>query len=114
MKIIINNLPKISTNAIYSGVNWTVRKKHKEDFLWLTIHFKQLEKISGKVDIDFNFFFKKVALDSSNCSYLAKMLEDCLVGYGVIQGDSPKFVRKISMQSQKGEKDFCEITITKI
>ena len=114
MQIVIKNIPKISTNSIYAGVHWSTRKKHKEAFLWLTTHFKQLEKISGKVDLDFNFFFKKVPLDSSNCSYLSKILEDCLVAYGVLEGDSPKFVRKISMQSQKGEKDFCEITITKI
>ncbi len=114
MEIIVKDLPKISTNTIYAGVHWTARKKHKEAFLWLTAHFKRLEKITGKVDIDFHFFFAKNPLDSSNVSYAVKLLEDSLVTYGVIEGDSPKFVRKISMQSQKGESDYCIINITKL
>ena len=109
--ITINNLPKISTNQIYSGVHWTKRNKYKKDFILLTNGMKRLRPVEGVVDLDFVFTFKRNALDSSNCSYVCKMLEDCLVHHGILKDDTIKFVRKFSMESRKGEFDGCQITI---
>ena len=109
--ITINNLPKISTNEIYAGVHWTKRKKHKQDFLLLTNGMKRLKPVEGIVDLEFVFTFRRNALDSSNNSYCAKILEDCLVHHKILKDDTIKFVRKISMESRKGEIDECQITI---
>lgn len=112
--ITINNLPKISTNQIYAGVHWTKRNKHKQDFILLTNGMKRLQPVEGVVDLDFVFTFKKNALDSSNCSYVVKLLEDCLVHHGILKDDTIKFVRKVSMESRKGEFDGCQIKILEI
>jgi hypothetical protein len=114
IEIIIKDLIKVSSNQIYAGQHWTKRKKLKDDYLWLTTPFKSLPKISEKVDLDFKFFFGSKPLDSSNCGFLVKILEDCLVHYGVLQGDTIKFVGKVSMESFKSrQKDtnYCVINI---
>lgn len=108
MKIAVNNIVKISTNKIYAGTHWRNRNKLKEDYLWLTKScFKSLKFIEEKVDLHFTFFFNKKPLDSSNCSYMAKMLEDCLVAHGVLKDDTIQYVGRVSFESVKGkEKDF--------
>jgi hypothetical protein len=103
---------KVSSNAIYAGTHWTKRKKLKEDYLWLTKKFQHLTPIHEKVDLDFKFYFKSHPLDSSNCFFLVKMIEDCLVTYGVLKGDSIQYVRKVSVESGKDKaKDHCILTI---
>jgi len=71
-------------------------------------------KINYKVNIHFNFYFKGRLLDSSNCSYMAKMIEDCLVHYGVIKDDTTKYVGRFSLESHKGKKDFVTIDMEKV
>lgn len=112
--ITINNLPKISTNEIYAGVHWTKRNKHKHDFILLTNGMKRLKPVEGIVDLEFIFTFKRNALDSSNCSYVVKLLEDCLVHHKILKDDTIKFVRKISMESRKGEIEGCQIAILEV
>ena len=113
-QVIIKDIVKISTNAIYAGVHWTKRKKLKDSYLWLTKGpFKQLKPAEGRVDLSFTFFWAGRSLDSSNCSFLCKMFEDCLVEYGVLKDDTIKHVAKISMESRKtkGDCDYCVIEI---
>ncbi len=115
-EVIIENIVKISTNAIYAGTHWTKRKKLKDSYLWLTKGpFKLLKPAEGKVDIDFTFFWAGRALDSSNVSFLVKMLEDCLVEYGIIKDDTIKHVGRVSMESKKSKSgsrgDYCVINI---
>lgn len=107
---------KISTNEIYSGKHWRTRNKHKQDYLWLTSHFKELDKIDYKVDIRIDFYFRAYPLDSSNCSYMAKMLEDCLVHYGILTDDTIKYVEDFTVRSHKDktiEDDYAVIEIKK-
>jgi len=111
MIIELFDLPKISTNKIYAGVHWRQRKQQKDQFLLLTNSFKKLEKVERKVDLEFTFYFKKKPLDSSNCSYLGKLLEDCLVAHGVLQDDTIKYVGKVSYQSLKGDQNKTIIKI---
>ena len=111
--IIETEIIKVSSNKIYSGCHWRTRARLKEDYLLLTNPFKKLAPIKDKVDLEFSFFFKRNALDSSNCSYMGKMLEDCLVTHGVLKNDTIKEVGKVSYSSEKGEKDFCIIKIKK-
>lgn len=118
MQITIKDLPKYSSNKIYAGLHWTQRKKIKESFLWLTKSaFSRLQPIESLVDLEFEFYFVKNALDSSNCSFMAKMLEDCLVEFGVLKSDTIKHVRRVILQSNKSkakDADSCIITIKKI
>lgn len=110
--IVLENLPKVSTNKIYAGMHWKARKTLKDQFLWLTLNaMKKMTPQAGKVDLEFVFYFKSRPLDSSNCAFAAKMLEDCLVHHGVLKGDSIDYVRKISYQSCIGKYDFCEIFV---
>lgn len=109
---------KVSSNKIYAGCHWRTRAKLKGDYLLITkAPFKALTPVEGKVDISFTFFFTGRALDSSNCSYMAKMLEDCLVSYGVLKNDTIEFVGKVSMEAVKIKEkvnDYCVIKITNI
>lgn len=108
---------KISTNKIYSGCHWRARNKHKQDYLLLTNHFKDLESFTDKVDIRIDFYFRAYPLDSSNCSYMAKMLEDSLVHYKVLKDDSIKYVEDFTVRSHKDETikdDYAVIEVKKI
>ncbi len=114
-QIKIENIIKVSSNKIYAGAHWRERSKLKENYLWLTKSpFKKLKPVSGKVDLDFQFFFASRALDSSNLGYMAKMIEDCLVTYGILQDDSIKYVGQISLESFKSkekDQDYCILTL---
>lgn len=111
MIIELFDLPKISTNKIYAGVHWRQRKQQKDQYLILTNSFKKLDKIEKKIELEFIFYFKSRALDSSNCSYMGKLLEDCLVAHGVLQDDTIKYVGKVSYQSFKGDQNKTIIKI---
>jgi hypothetical protein len=112
MEITLIDLPKISTNKIYAGVHWTGRKHQKDLYLMATKYdMKKIEKIKSKVDLEFTFYFKSRVLDSSNCSYMGKLLEDCLVAHGVLQDDTIKYVGKVSYQSLKGSENKTIIKI---
>jgi hypothetical protein len=116
MNIQIDLPVKVSTNKIYAGVHWTVRAKHKELFYYELLKQKRtLSKAQNSpVEITFIFRFKSRSLDSSNCSYMAKMIEDSLVKLGVIENDTIKFVKSvkyISEQDKKLEKDIVDIVI---
>ena len=107
---------KVSSNKIYAGIHYRVRKKLKDDYLLLTKKlFKSLNPVKGKVNIDFTFYFSSTCLDSSNCSFMAKMLEDSLVTYGVLENDTIKFVGKVSLEAVKIKdkeiNDYCIINI---
>lgn len=110
---------KHSTNKIYAGIHHRDRKRIKDSYLWLTkTLFKSLEPVRGKVNLDFTFYFTSRTLDSSNCSFMAKMLEDCLVTYGVLEDDTIDFVGKFSTEAVKIKdkkiKDYCVIKIVDI
>ena len=112
MEITLLDLPKISTNKIYAGVHWRQRKQQKDQYLILTKNeMKKLDKIEKKIELEFIFYFKSRVLDSSNCSYMGKLLEDCLVAHGVLQDHTIKYVGKVSYQSLKGDRNKTIIKI---
>ena len=111
---------KVSTNAIYSWMHWTKRKKLANLYHNLIkADCKKLEQITEKVDIDFKFYFKTRYLDSSNCGFMAKMLEDWLVNGWLLEDDTNKYIWKISLESvllkikdrKKINKDYVTISI---
>lgn len=96
---------KISTNDIYSGVHWTTRKKDKELYLWSFL------TVSGKImpvkscELEFEFLFKGRPLDCDNCSYMVKLIIDCLRFYGKIKDDTPEYIPSIKIISKKASKN---------
>jgi hypothetical protein len=100
---------KISANTIYSGVHWGTRKKHKEQFRSVNFVCQKVKKFP--VCIDYNFYFKRNCLDTTNTFYMVKLIEDCMVAKKVLPDDSPKYVSKTSVRSLKGDDDYCEILI---
>jgi hypothetical protein len=117
-QVIIKDLPKVSSNKIYAGAHWSKRNKLKEGYLYLTKNaFQKLKPVEGLVDIEFDFYFTRNALDSSNCSYMAKMLEDCLIEWKALKDDTIKYVRSIKLTSSKSkpkEADYCVITLNEV
>ena len=99
---------KINTNKIYSGVHFRTRIQHKKAYQWEVIRVVKKEKIPEikeyPVDLEFTFYFDKNLLDSSNCSYMAKLIEDALVKQSIFINDSPKYVSKVSIRSKRGER----------
>jgi hypothetical protein len=115
MEITIDLPEKVSTNKYYSGMHWTKRNKLKDMYLFeVKSKIREIQKIDNPVNIEFYFFFKSRALDSSNCSIMGKMIEDSLVKIGILNDDTYKHVRKVSYTSNKGEKDYVDIIIKKV
>ena len=110
MQKITFELPlKISTNKIYSGIHWNVRSKHKELYYWSMkslLNKTKLNKIKKfPVDLIFDFKFKSKPLDTTNCSYMLKLIEDSLVKNKILPDDDIRFVRNVTFNSSKGKKD---------
>lgn len=100
---------KLSTNNIYSGVHWYVRQKHKDLFLWSFLSVASKIKQVESCSLEFEFTFKNKPLDCDNCSYMAKLLIDCLRHYRKIKDDTPQYVKSIKITSIKGESDKVKI-----
>lgn len=63
------------------------------------------------VNLTFEFNFKRNALDTSNCSYMMKLIEDALVYNKILKGDSPKHVGWVSFRSVKESEDLISLKI---
>lgn len=103
---------KFSTNKIYSGIHYSQRKKQKDTIGWLIK--KALIKNSFKQDHNFKnwpvifkyrFEWASRPLDCSNCTYMAKIVEDWLIKLGILPDDSPKYVEGMWVESKKGAKN---------
>ena len=111
-QIIEFDLPeKLSTNKIYEGVHWSERKKHKDLFLWSFVGIASKIKPVQSCDLEFEFGFKSKPLDVDNCSYMTKILIDCLRHYRKIPDDTPDFVYSIKISSKKSNKNNVVIKI---
>ena len=120
LNLVIRIPEKISTNKIYSGIHWTKRSKHKDVFYWEVKSALNKRKIQGieflyPICIDYDFRFKMRPLDTTNCTYMAKMIEDALVKCNILTNDSPKYVAKSSFVSNKNnheKEDICVINFS--
>ena len=124
---------KESTNTIYAGQHWAKRKEYKDCLAGHAAKFcKVNERITTwPVQIKYRFIFETRALDTLNCVYMAKCLEDTLRALQILPDDSPKYValsilevvKKDSSQAPSSDKkankiqpkaakeDWLEITI---
>lgn len=105
---------KVSTNEIYAGTHWSKRAKHKDIMLWSFLGVKSQLKPVDKCKLSFEFLFKRNPLDCSNCSYLVKLLEDCLTHYKIIKDDNYKIVQEVKITSSKGKDDEVIINLEEL
>jgi hypothetical protein len=103
---------KVSTNQIYSGIHWAKRKKLADLYHQSLLEHRKKEITEYPVEITYIFDFKAKPLDTTNCTFMVKMLEDSLVLNGILKDDDPKHVSFTGIYSQKGTKDEVTITIT--
>ena len=91
-----------STNEIYSGVHWAVRKRAKDGALKaVKAVVRQLDidiPISSRVDLVFTPQLGKGIRkrDTSNNSMTAKLVEDALVKANVLHDDTDEYVRNVT------------------
>lgn len=113
---------KVSTNKIYSWIHWTKRKKITDYFHNLVKQdCQELKQVTEKVNLRFEFYFKSRYLDSSNCSFMWKCLEDWLVNNWLIKNDTNKYIKEVTYVSvvidpkerKKLESDYIRIKIKK-
>ena len=110
----LKNFYKVSTNLIYKGLHWTKRKEIKDDYLtWFLSYKDALRTLESKVGIQFDYYWKTKPLDSSNCTYMSKMIEDCMVHYGILENDTIEYVGPVTNYSHKSDRDYdyCVVTI---
>jgi len=91
----------VSTNKIYAGHHWSKRKKDADSIVSLAgWFFRPIQRIeSYPVEIRYKFFFVSRALDTTNCTYLVKCIEDALRAFEILKDDSPKFVERTIIES---------------
>jgi hypothetical protein len=111
MKLKIPLPQKVSTNKIYAGTHWAKRKSLADLYHECLIEYKGQTIKDTPVEITYIFNFKGKPLDTTNCTYMAKLLEDGLVKQGILEDDSPEFVAGTHIYSQKGKVDEVEILI---
>ncbi len=107
MKIILNDLTKISLNKWYSGEHWSKRKKLKDRYkLLIKSQFKQVLSKDKTYKVYYTFNFKTRPLDASNCVAMVKLIEDI-----IFEDDNYKIVTSLNIKSRKAKYDSVEIEI---
>ena len=107
MKIILNDLPKISLNKWYSGEHWSKRKKLKDKYkLLIKSQFKQVLSKDKTYEVEYTFNFKTRPLDASNCVAMVKLIEDV-----IFEDDNYRIVESINIKSRKAKFDSVEIEV---
>jgi hypothetical protein len=104
---------KVSLNRIYSGVHFSERSRHKSDYHFAVLAGKPIP-YDGPFPVHCHYHFRLhgTPLDISNHAYMQKMVEDGLVGAGILPGDDPKYVGSITITSEKDDADEVDVTIT--
>lgn len=104
---------KVSTNRIYSGLNWRKRAELAQLYHMCMLQHKKSKEfmLAYPVSITYTFSFKKKLLDTTNCAFMSKLLEDGLVKAGILTDDSPEYVAETVIQSKKGDADTVLINI---
>jgi len=113
VKLTIPVPDKVSLNAIYAGVHFRTRSKHKEKYHWAVLAGKP-KPYTGDFPVHCHYHFRVhgTPLDQSNYGYMLKLVEDGLVQAGVLPGDDPKYVASLTITSEKDKADEVDVTIT--
>lgn len=99
----------LSTNEFYSGKHWAKRKNIKDQYR--NVPFTAEPITNYPVNCHYTFYIPN-NYDTSNLSIMMKLIEDCLVKKGILENDSRKYVRRITMEAVKSNEGYCEIEIT--
>lgn len=110
MTITIPITNKLSLNKIYGGIHFTTRKKHKDEYREVCSYYAKPYEGEYPVKVTYHYKFKGRLLDSSNCAYLTKLIEDGLVQSGVFPDDGPKYIFSTENITDKGDNEV-EVTI---
>ena len=87
-----------SLNSIYAGIHWSKRKKHADAaHMAVKVSCKGINCFSKPVLLDFQPLHRGRGYDVSNYAYTVKLLEDGLVQCGILEDDTNKFVRGITI-----------------
>jgi len=110
MKLIFENLPKVSNNKFYTGMHWNERKKIKDNFAKMVYALLCVQTtrraFTKPCEVEYIFEFKKQPLDCSNTVGMLKMIEDVL-----FPDDSTKVVKKLKITSLKSVEDKVTVII---
>ena len=91
---------KVSTNKIYAWIHFRTRKKYADYFHHISkTDCQQLKQITKLTNLIFEFYFKSRYLDSSNCSFMGKCLEDWFVKNGLLIDDTNKYINQVTYRS---------------
>lgn len=90
-----------STNTIYAGIHWTLRKKAKDEAVLAMREAVQRQAVvpaTARVDLVFTPRLGKGVRkrDASNNSMSAKLLEDAMVKCGILPDDTLEHVRNVT------------------
>src|SRR3990167_4848572 len=108
LKIILPQ--KVSSNAVYAGTHWAVRKRIADDYheaVWIAVKEagwrKGKLKLTFHVSVVYKFFLPGKQLDISNLGMMCKLIEDGLVREGVLPDDGPEYVKEITLSSGRAK-----------
>jgi len=106
---------KVSMNKV-KGMFWRTWHALAELFHGELLEIKGKVKVKDyPVVITYDYHWTKNPLDSLNSALISKLIEDGMVHAGVLEDDSPKFVRESRLRTQKSDKykhDTVVITIS--
>lgn len=108
-----------SMNAIWAGKHWSYRQNVAiEGHKAVKIAIKQAGKVepfTTPVDIHYEPYVKGRGFDTSNYAVTCKAIEDGLVEFDVLEDDTPKFVRRVSIDPpQKDKVNHMIVTIQEV
>lgn len=102
---------KVSTNEIYAGIHWARRKQIKDSVLSVAQGFCRPVRTceSYPVAIRYRFIFGSKPLDTTNCTFLVKMLEDAFRAIGILEDDdvthvASTLIEVVALPSAKSKK----------
>lgn len=97
---------KVSTNK-YFRMNHHPRSELNNAIYLTTLDAVRKEKLESittfLIKMRYTFFQNGTLLDASNCSGMAKALEDGLVKAGVMPDDNPRYVKGIEINSERNK-----------
>ena len=95
MTFIIPIPEKVSLNVFYSQRHWAIRKKIADSFheaVFYSVKEQRAKPVKNyPVFINYTFYMTGRLLDATNTP--TKLVEDGLVKAGILQNDSPKYVK---------------------
>lgn len=113
-RIEIDELPP-TLNKFYSSPKWYYRHKQAEywheRFHWAFKEVKLQKPLNWPITLSITQYAKRVPKDVDNTIMGAKFASDALVKGGWLPDDSPKYINKIILGSEKAKKDKIVILI---